>query len=283
MSGTGEQKEQAALGLGVLVTKASSEAIKPYVTTGLAGPLIRACGERHAAAVKAAILNTLDVCLQQIPHFLKPFYPQLSRSFLKAVGDPTGLAVRNQAGVSLGTLSTIPGVRLDLNALLSGARSGITGEASTTDYPDGAALALSHVLLNIERNNAQVEAVKGDIVDLIESAFTGSDEERYKIAIGEVVAGLALHDADAVKTIVERRVLVADTDSTLASLTLASMMEHAAETLYNYGHAARLAKTVAEFVFAGPGIARPAREARELMKTRNPWASDDEAMSAFAS
>ncbi|CAO1627100.1 unnamed protein product [Sympodiomycopsis kandeliae] len=282
MSGTGEQKEQAALGLGVLVQKSSADAVKPFVTTGLAGPLIRACGERHAAAVKAAILSTLDVCLKVIPQFLKPFYPQLSRSFLKAVGDPTGLAVRNQAGISLGTLATIAGVRLDLNTLLAGARSGIVGESGTTDYPDGSALALSHVLLNIERNNSQVEAVKGDIVELIEGAFSGSEEEKYKVAIGEVVAGLALHDEDAVKRIVERRILVADTDSALASLSLASLMEHAADVLYNFGHAPKLAKTVADFVFAGPGIARPAREAKELMKARNPWASDDAVMSALS-
>lgn len=282
LSGTGEQKEQAAIGLGLLVTKADPVAIKPFVTTGLAGPLIRACGERHAAQVKAAILNTLDTCLKRIPQHLKPFYPQLSRSFLKAVCDPTGLAVRNSASVCLGTLSTIAGARLDLNALISGARSGIRGEEETTDYPDGSASGLAQVLLRCDLGNAQVDAVKSDVASLVEGAFNpGCDEERFKSALGDVLAGLARHDNVAAKSIVERFVLPAATDSTLASLCIASLMEHVAETTYEFGSAEKMAHIVKEFCVAGPGIARPAREAREWMKTRNPWASDEGVMAAF--
>lgn len=281
MSGTGEQREQAALGLGILVMKADPVAIKPFVTTGLAGPLIRSCGERHAAAVKAAILNTLDVCLVRIPQHLKPFYPQLSRSFLKAAGDPTGLAVRNQAALCLGTLATIAGARLDLNALLTGSRAGIAGDEQTTDYPEGLAQALAQVLLRSEPGSTQVDAVKTEVARLVDDSFGGSDDERYKTAIGEVLAGLALHDTPAALDIVKRRVLPTDTDATLASLSIASLMEHAPEITYEFGHAPKMAKIVAEFVFAGPAIARPARESRELMKTRNPWASDDDVMAAF--
>ncbi|CAO1631779.1 unnamed protein product [Parajaminaea phylloscopi] len=281
MSGTGEQREQAALGLGLLVKKADPVAIKPFVTTGLAGPLIRACGERHAAAVKAAILNTLEVCLVRIPQHLKPFYPQLSRSFLKAVVDPTGLAVRAQAARCLGTLSTISGARLDLNALLSGARCGIRGEEATVDYPDGSAAGLAQVLLRSEQGSPQIDAVKADIVRLIDDSFASSDEERFKTAIADVFAGLARHDADAASDLVRRRVLPADTDATLASLSLASLVEHAPEIAYDFGVATKMAQIVSEFIYAGPAIARPAREARELMKTRNPWASDEAVVAFF--
>jgi hypothetical protein len=282
MSGTGEQKEQAAIGLGILVEKADPVAIKPFVTTGLAGPLIRACGERHAAAVKAAILSTLDICLKRIPQHLKPFYPQLSRSFLKAVSDPTGLAVRNQAGLALGTLSTIPGTRLDLNALLTSSRSGLSSEPSSSDYPDGAVLALSHILLKSEPGNAQVHAVKDDVVDLIDSAFAGSEEERFKIAIGEVLSGLALHDAAAAQSLVEKRVLPTATDPQLASLCLTSLMENAADVAYGFGHASKMAQLVSEFIFAGPTISRPARESRELMRSRSPWAADDDVIAILS-
>ncbi|PWN28930.1 ARM repeat-containing protein [Jaminaea rosea] len=282
LSGTGEQKEQAAVGLGILVMKADPVAIKPFVTTGLAGPLIRACGERHAAQVKAAILNTLDTCLKRIPQHLKPFYPQLSRSFLKAVGDPTGLAVRNSASVCLGTLSTISGARLDLNALITGARSGIRGEEETTDYPDGSASGLAQVLLRSELGNAQVDAVKGDVASLIESAFSpGCDEERFKSSMADVLSGFTRHDPAAARSLVVAHVLPAATDSTLASLCLASLLENVHELAYDFGHAEKMAHIVKEFCVAGPGIARPAREAREWMKTRNPWASDEGVMGAF--
>lgn len=281
LSGTGEQREQAALGLGILVMKADPMAIKPFVTTGLAGPLIRVCSERHAAAVKTAILNTLDICLARIPQYLKPFYPQLSRSFLKAACDPTGLAVRNQAAVCLGTLATIPGARLDLYALLSGARSGISGEEQTTNYPEGSASGLAQVLLRSEPGSAQIVAVKADVASLVDDSFGISSEERFKMAIAEVLAGLALHDAAAALDIVKRRILPMNTDPMLSSLSLASLLEHAPSITYDFGFGPKIAKIVAEFVFAGPAIARPAREARELMKTCNPWASDDAVMAAF--
>lgn len=281
LSGTGEQKEQAAMGLGVLVLKADPVAIKPFVTTGLAGPLIRACGERHAAAVKAAILNTLDICLNRIPQHLKPFYPQLSRSFLKAAGDPTGLAVRDQAATCLGTMATIVGARLDLNALIAGARSGVAGQEQTTDYPDGSANALAAVLLKSQPGSAQVEAVKADVASLVDAAFDSSEEERFKISIGQVMAGLAVHDAAAAKSLLERRVLPTATDSALASNCISALVDHTADISYDFGHAAKMAKIVSEFVFAGPAIARPAREAREWMKTRNPWASDDAVISVL--
>lgn len=286
MSGTGEQKEQAALGLGILVQKADPVAIKPFVTTGLAGPLIRACGERHAAAVKAAIVNTLDVCLKRIPQHLKPFYPQLSRSFLKAVGDPTGLAVRQQAAIALGTLATIPSVRMDLSTLLAGAKSGIRGQPSTTDYPDGSAAALAQVLLHIDRGNVQVEAVTTEIADLVDSAFTdgcSADEEKFKSGLADVLSGLLLHDATLVKGVVTRRILPASTpDAQLASLCIASMMEYTHEQLYEMDHAKALGKIVGEFTYAGPTIGRPAREAKELMKTRNPWAADESVLDGLS-
>lgn len=53
-----EVREQAALGLGEIISLTTNEALKPHVIK-ITGPLIRVVGDRSQWQVKAAILNTL--------------------------------------------------------------------------------------------------------------------------------------------------------------------------------------------------------------------------------
>ena len=92
------RRELGALGLAEIIERSSADSIKPLIVS-IIGPLIRSCGDRHLPAVKKAILFALTTCLQ-FPQHCKPFFPQLQRSFQKAIQDAPSTAdeaIRTQA------------------------------------------------------------------------------------------------------------------------------------------------------------------------------------------
>lgn len=56
---------------------------------------------------KAAILLTLNNLLEKIPTLLKPFLPQLQRTFAKSLADTSSELLRSRAAKALGTLITL--------------------------------------------------------------------------------------------------------------------------------------------------------------------------------
>jgi hypothetical protein len=104
-TGNSEQREQSAYAIGDLVTRTEESALKPF-TTQLTGPLIRVITQAttYPPAVKSAILSALTTLLAVVPTFVKPFFPQLQRTFVKAVQDPASLVVRTRAVEALGVL-----------------------------------------------------------------------------------------------------------------------------------------------------------------------------------
>ncbi|CAG8500654.1 3053_t:CDS:10 [Acaulospora colombiana] len=106
MYGTAEIRENSALGIGDLIQRTSADALKPFVTQ-ITGPLIRIIGERYPPQVKAAILQTLSLLLTKVPALLKPFLPQLQRTFIKSLTDPSSALVRSRAASALGILISL--------------------------------------------------------------------------------------------------------------------------------------------------------------------------------
>ncbi|KAJ6443430.1 translational activator [Purpureocillium lavendulum] len=102
MNGTADQRVQAALGISDIVDRTSEASLKPFVTQ-ITGPLIRVVSER-ATEVKAAILLTLNNLLDKMPAALKPFLPQLQRTFAKSLADTSSETLRGRAAKALGTL-----------------------------------------------------------------------------------------------------------------------------------------------------------------------------------
>ncbi|KAJ1972291.1 translational activator of GCN4, partial [Dimargaris xerosporica] len=98
-------REASALGMGHLVNHIPADHLKPYVTL-MTGPLIRIVGDRHPPAVKASILQTLNGLLTRVPALLRPFLPQLQRTFIKSLSDPETV-VRQQATRALTTLISL--------------------------------------------------------------------------------------------------------------------------------------------------------------------------------
>ncbi|KAL6866280.1 translational activator of GCN4 [Amphichorda felina] len=102
MNGTADQRVQSALGISDIVDRTSEASLKPFVTQ-ITGPLIRVVSER-ATEVKSAILLTLTNLLEKMPTALKPFLPQLQRTFAKSLADTTSEILRSRAARALGTL-----------------------------------------------------------------------------------------------------------------------------------------------------------------------------------
>ncbi|XP_051924087.1 eIF-2-alpha kinase activator GCN1 [Hippocampus zosterae] len=105
LTGSPEQKEEAAKALGGVIKLTSPEALRPSVVN-ITGPLIRILGDRFASTVKTALLETLTLLLAKVGIALKPFLPQLQTTFLKALQD-SSRAVRLRAAEALGQLVSI--------------------------------------------------------------------------------------------------------------------------------------------------------------------------------
>ncbi|KAM7392001.1 hypothetical protein PAMP_022644 [Pampus punctatissimus] len=105
LTGSPEQKEEAAKALGAVIKLTSPEALRPSVIN-ITGPLIRILGDRFAWTVKTALLETLTLLLAKVGIALKPFLPQLQTTFLKALQD-SSRAVRLRAAEALGQLVSI--------------------------------------------------------------------------------------------------------------------------------------------------------------------------------
>lgn len=126
MNGTPEQRTQSALAISDIVDRTSGDSLKPFVTQ-ITGPLIRVVSER-STDVKAAILLTLNNLLEKIPTFLKPFLPQLQRTFAKSLADTTSEVLRTRAAKALGTLITLtPRIDPLIAELVTGSKTSDTG------------------------------------------------------------------------------------------------------------------------------------------------------------
>ena len=164
-SGSNDQREQAAYAIGDLVERTEENAMKPFVVP-FTGPLIRVATQAttHPPAVKIAILTALSTMLERIPIFVKPFFPQLQRTFVKGVGDPASLAVRTKAAQALGVLMrNQPRVDPVITELIGGARNNEDPIAGSF------VLALANVVQNGGPNVG--EKAKESCVELISDAF----------------------------------------------------------------------------------------------------------------
>ncbi|KAI9921758.1 hypothetical protein PsorP6_002282 [Peronosclerospora sorghi] len=105
MNGSPELRQCAAAGLGELVQLSNAAAIRPYLVK-LTGPLIRIAGDRFPGHVKLAILQTLEIILTKGGVALKPFFPQLQTTFVKALND-TAVDVQARGASALSLLVTL--------------------------------------------------------------------------------------------------------------------------------------------------------------------------------
>ncbi|KAL7422316.1 translational activator of GCN4 [Cryptotrichosporon argae] len=268
LGGTQEQREQAAFGIGDLVQRTSEAAIKPYIIQ-LTGPLIRVIsGQSIAPQIKGAILQTLTALLEEVPQLVRPFHPQLTRTFVKSASDPAALSVRNRAAAGLGELMKHqPRVDPLITELI-----GVV-HAADKDIQASVAGALAAVCASAGKNIGP--AAKAAIVELAEEAFAEPRGETYSTAIARVVSGLAKHDPEAVRPIVDTFLAAPTPPTPMVSITIMCILEDAPGALYDLGAVDNVVRKIMASVGAeGPATTRPAREARELLRSTERYKDD---------
>lgn len=72
LTGSPEQKEEAAKALGGVIKLTSPEALRPSVVS-ITGPLIRILGDRFTWTVKTALLESLTLLLAKVWTSISPF------------------------------------------------------------------------------------------------------------------------------------------------------------------------------------------------------------------
>lgn len=166
MYGSPDQRTQSALAISDIIDRTSGESLRPFVTQ-ITGPLIRVVSER-SVEVKAAILLTLNSLLLKIPTYLKPFLPQLQRTFAKSLADTSSEVLRTRAAKALGTLITLtPRIDPLISELVAGAKTSDPG------VKDAMLKALYEVVGKAGGNMGEVS--KASILSLIEEYLEEDD------------------------------------------------------------------------------------------------------------
>jgi len=198
MNGTTDQRLQAANGISDMIDKSAPDSLKPFVTQ-ITGPLIRVVGER-SIDVKTAIIHALNQLLDKIPAFLRPFLPQLQRTFTKCIADPTSDVLRNRAIRALSTLITLtPRIDPLITELTTGAKTTDTGVRNAM------LKALQEVVSKVGGNMS--EASRDAILGLMDSQNAEADEMMIVLAklLGAMVKVLPAATANQ---LIKSRVLV---------------------------------------------------------------------------
>ncbi|KAE8163123.1 armadillo-type protein [Aspergillus tamarii] len=126
LNGSVEQRTQAALAIGDIIDRTAADSLKLFVTQ-ITGPLIRVVSER-SVDIKCAIFYTLNKLLGKIPLAVKPFLPQLQRTFARGLADTTSETLRDRAAKGLGILITLtPRVDPLIAELITGTKTADVG------------------------------------------------------------------------------------------------------------------------------------------------------------
>ncbi len=169
-TGSNEQRENSALAIAELVERTEDIALRPYATQ-ITGPLIRVITQASTlpAGVKSAILIALMKMLERIPTFVKPFFPQLQRTFVKSLTD-VSLAVRSRAVMALTVLMRNQPRADPLIAELLG-----SVHSSTDDAVAGSLTSALAGIVTSARENIGSTSF-GNLIDLVTDSYRESHD-----------------------------------------------------------------------------------------------------------
>ena len=118
-------------------------------------------------------------------------------------------------------------------------------------------------------------AAKASIIDLVEEAFSENRGESYNTAMGKIVAGLAKNDPLDIRSICDDFLAAPTPPTAIVSIVILTIMEDAPEAFLELDIVEDVLKKVQASVGSdSSAIARPAREAREIMKSNSKWQED---------
>ncbi|KAG1861441.1 armadillo-type protein [Suillus tomentosus] len=281
-NGSNEQRENAAYAIGDLVERTEESAIKPFVVS-FTGPLICVATQAttYPLGVKTAILSALASMLERIPGHVKPFFPQLQRTFVKAVSDTSSAVVRTRAADALGILvHSQPRVDPVVTELIAGARS------SEEEIAASFVLALSNVVKSSSAHGGIGDKARESCIELVHDAFRESHEDHYVQATAALIASLSTNP-QSLKPIVNAYLISGTPPSALASHAIVAVLspdsddylDPAATLFAKLGLLRSVALKVKESAANERStISRPAREARDILKN---MAVDEESLAGI--
>lgn len=230
MYGSNEEREESALAIADIVSKTPAANLKPFVSV-ITGPLIRVVGERFNGDIKAAILYTLNILFVKVPQFLRPFIPQLQRTFVKSLSDPSNETLRLRAAKALGSLIEYqPRIDPLVIELVGSARQ-------ATD--EGIKTAVLRALFEVvEKSGSKLnENSKKSIVDLVEAEMLVKND-KLAVAYAKLIGALSeiLTEDEAIKILREK---ILDTElegnsGKFSVLTLNSFLRSAPAHIFNH-------------------------------------------------
>ncbi|CAD6505328.1 BgTH12-00819 [Blumeria graminis f. sp. triticale] len=224
VNGSIEQRVQSALAISDVIERTNGDSLKPFVAQ-ITGPLIRVVSER-SVEVKSSILFTLNNLLEKIPALLKPFLPQLQRTFAKCLADTSSEILRNRAALALGTLiRLVPRIDPLIAEICIGARSNHAGVKCAM------LKALNEI---IRKSGANMnESSRAAILCIIDTDFEDSDLSITIIIaklIGVIIRFLP-HETAA--NLIKNRILSAQISSSSILALNASLSESPSSLMIN--------------------------------------------------
>ncbi|ODV96908.1 hypothetical protein PACTADRAFT_1492 [Pachysolen tannophilus NRRL Y-2460] len=221
MYGNSDQREVSAMAIADIVEKTPAENLKPFVTV-MVGPLIRVIGERFSSDIKAAILYALNMLFSKIPQFLRPFIPQLQRTFVKSLSDPSHDLLRSRAAKALGTLIEYqPRVDPLVTELVGGAKQAAE---------DGVKTAMLKALLEVvnKAGSKMSENSKNSVMNLVKDDISEASDN-MAVAYARLVGSLSkILTHDEATKVLKEKVLdasLSDDSGKFAILTLNAFLK----------------------------------------------------------
>ncbi|KAF9232421.1 armadillo-type protein [Melanogaster broomeanus] len=270
-TGSNEQRKNAAYAIGDLVDRTEESAIKPFVVP-FTGPLICVATQAttYPPGVKTAILSALASMLERIPNHVKPFFPQLQRTFVKSISDPLSIVVHTCAADALGILMcSQPRVDPVVTELIG------STHGSKEEIAASFVLALSYVVRSASVHGGIGDKVGETCVELVHEAFCESHEDHYMQAMAGLVASLS-GNPQSLKSVVSTYLVSGTPASALCSHTILAVLQpedvnyciSPDDTLFAKLGVLRsvVLKVKESAANEHPAIARPARDAREVLK-----------------
>ncbi|KKA29998.1 hypothetical protein TD95_003828 [Thielaviopsis punctulata] len=238
MYGGTDQRTQSALAISDIVDRTSEASLKPFVTQ-LTGPLIRVVSEK-STEVKSATLLTLNTLLEKMPAALKPFMPQLQRTFAKALADTTSDSLRNRAAKALGTLiKYTPRIDPLIAELVTGSK--------TTD--SGVRTAMLKALYEVisKAGNNMGEAGRAAVLGMIDSTETDETDLEMTITNAKLLGALIKNVPEEAATALIKNRAMPSAFTTASVLTLNAVLVEAPNALLE----SSLAEALPELLIRG--------------------------------
>ena len=140
------------------------------------------------------------------------------------------------------------------------------------DIRDSMVNALSMVTISGGQNSGS--AARQMIAELVQNTLQEPGKDYFNAAIARTLAAMLTHDMSQAEPLLAS--ILEGKATPLSSMTILECVERAPEQLYQTGSSKVVSRILRNVINEHPGIARPAREARDLLKKTAPWSADDD-------